>query len=121
MEREIKFRAWDKVLKKFLISENHPQGDNSLFWAVAYWLPIMQYTWLKDKNWKEIYESDIVKFKSKNWWNEPEKYIEEIKFNNWQFSPIEIEFDCDDDFYSYKYFDFEIIGNIYETPENLIK
>jgi len=36
MEREIKFRAWDKVLKKFLISENHPQGDNSLFWAVAY-------------------------------------------------------------------------------------
>jgi uncharacterized phage protein (TIGR01671 family) len=56
--REIKFRAWDKEDK--VMVEFFP-GDNLSDEYFCEPFIIMQYTGLKDKNGKEIYEGDIVK------------------------------------------------------------
>ena len=95
--REIKFRAWDKTLNK-MIQNITWKGDSQ---SDRY--SVMQYTGLKDKNGKEIYEGDILSIDGIGRipvkWNE-----EELRW-----SP-----------FIAKKTGFKIIGNIYENP-GLIK
>lgn len=68
MSREIKFRAWDKSLRK-MISPYCVNRDGSWFPSYSSFErdlegdgPLMQYTGIKDKNGKEIFEGDIAYF-----------------------------------------------------------
>mgnify|MGYP001221606843 CR=1 FL=1 len=141
MSREIKFRAWDKVekemiewseLRKLHASLSYIEESERLDARI-----LMQYTGLKDKNGKEIYEGDIVEFSDKWEWyrckygismmfaksEEGDRY-KKIKAA-YEAEPMErrvVQFDPYDsyglskvDLESY----WEIIGNIYQNPELL--
>ena len=123
--REIKFRAWDILKQRW---SNYKINDGTVYfmdkntgvWYGSYNkrykdFNLMQYTGLKDKNNKEIYEGDIL-FESFG-----EKYYK-VVFENGSFR-AEAEGDFDE--YSFDLIDVaaqgcEIVGNIYENPE-LIK
>lgn len=76
---------------------------------------LMQFTGLLDKNWKEIYEGDIVKFDPLiKMGNCDGTFAVEIKWNEFGWYPwwgtipqIQADHGC------------QIIGNIYENPELL--
>lgn len=121
--REIKFRAWDgkRMIKIFAHI-----GKNGRMYTIHHWgeepkYEVMQYTGLKDKNGKQIYEGDVVLGKFNL--DEVEDYIyltltEEEKKTQSKLFHIE------DIFYPYTNpipEDLEIIGNVYENPELLSK
>ena len=61
--REIKFRAWDRVLKRMLIPKFIGNGNNFCsddLMAVTGVIDLMQFTGLKDKNGNPIYEGDLL-------------------------------------------------------------
>ena len=100
--REIKFRAWNEAENKmyYEIEDIRPR----------YKIYLMQYTGLKDKNGKEIYEGDII-----------EHTIYRFAVPN--ITPLDRTTYWDetitDDWMSMSDVDWEIIGNIYENKELL--
>jgi uncharacterized phage protein (TIGR01671 family) len=124
--REIKFRGWNPEVSKMLynvaVSNNcfvHPeQTSGSDSWDAklveSKEIILMQYTGLKDKNGKEIYEGDIIFDGVSN---------QIVKFND---AFIDIKHGHGECYYNCSIFLFsnygkgdeiEIIGNIYENPE----
>ena len=129
--REIKFRAWDKKLKNMLFMDGMSMNweyDHLTFRITGYtdeeeWstneedLELMQYTGLKDKNGKEIYEGDLIKTHTEGdtllvIWNERSG-------NGWALKRqdgtiIQGLFPTND---GAPYPEVEIVGNLYEHPE----
>ena len=116
MTREIKFRAWDNINKK-MVEDIY---DHTFYKSLNDCLKnsfVMQYTGLKDKNGKEIYEGDIILFPHRR------KFAKgQVVFYNSGYK-IQYQEPCFDKFISlfvniYE-FELEVIGNIYENPELL--
>lgn len=123
--RKIKFRAWDKENEKMMkVSSLHLENkeisvkENGTFHLFRM-QDLMQYTGLKDKNGKEIYEGDIVliKLDETSTWH---KTV--VGFKKGAF--IANLIDKEDYVYIFHHGftsdDFEIIGNVYEN-KNLLE
>ncbi|MDT9337776.1 YopX family protein [Clostridium perfringens] len=142
MSREIKFRAWN-LEKKIMVYED--EDDSTIYWDGVYCSDVemvnirlrnseyewMQYTGLKDKNGKKIYEGDILRCKClkkckldscaekviqyKNslieWWESGCNLgyrLRDSKGKTMMIKPTHLNT-----------MEVEVIGNIYENPELL--
>lgn len=103
--REIKFRVWNTNLKRWV----HPtyQITNCIPSSEAN--KPMQYTGLKDKNGKEIYESDILSTPAGNGYVE---YSKGVYWLHWNKKDSTTLFDCSLEV-------LEVIGNIFENDDLL--
>ena len=106
--RELKFRVWEKSLGMMLFPDELilKKGAKPVD-------EVMQYTGLKDKNGKEIYEGDIVKWKQIVG---PDivREVQNIKgFHEMRGAALYASFPQINPAFC------EVIGNIYENPEML--
>lgn len=144
--REIKFRAWNKKDKEmedeFSLDSNGSrvftqEGSPDFFYPEPYediehktWI-LMQYTGLKDKNGKEIYEGDIVKdnynevgivsFGEHLSDNSGFEYAANVCTGFYVANPEVGENDYPRNWGQFYETGYIILGNIYENPELLPK
>ena len=120
--RELKFRVWNTKYNVMSYSCWEWKYDTDTIWQIFDCFDekyIMQYTWLSDRVWREIYEWDIIKYddeRSKPW---------EIKYYYWSY------FICKKGGSKFPMYDvsahtilvpnymdrYTVIWNIYENPE----
>jgi uncharacterized phage protein (TIGR01671 family) len=126
--RELKFRVWVKTNNSqqkysgmYLVYALAPDGvtviRSSVFSPNIFPIDdveIMQYTGLHDKNGKEIYEGDIVKYQI----SDTQHSIGDVQWDN-----LQMRFFFSGYYHgtldSYYIVKSEVIGNIYENPELL--
>ena len=128
--REIKFRAWDKKFKQMCtvdlldlltdgVEGNRPNGGGAVLENDEF--ELMQYTGLKDKNGKEIYEGDIFKHGTERsfvkWDKDDLQWFAQRCKKHY---PTDKILNKDGHMLS-GFSNYEVIGNVYENPELIEK
>ena len=134
--REIKFKAWDKKKKEIGVLTSNALKElllNDCFNALQEDYELMQFTGLKDRNGKEIYEGDILMYRNNMSVKNPGVPFDsyhKVCFGEYDFG----EYEDQEDGYGWYIQDvdvenygssltpissdmYEVIGNIYENPE----
>lgn len=136
-EIKIKFRAWDKENNKMLSHNDldcmDRDGIMHLFDIIKNpekeGVILNQFTGLKDKNWIDIYEGDILEYKTELGRHNLHKVFRHVgglvinshkdDFYKEEFTPF---YEACADNQTYQYIEqCEVIGNIYENKELTLK
>jgi uncharacterized phage protein (TIGR01671 family) len=124
--RDIKFRAWNGIelrqVDQITISQKTWSCESGYGVSIPYMphIILMQYTGLKDKDGKEIYEGDILQDTLTNMiYVVKFGFCKKYAFNGWY---VEIEHHqyqttINGDYDTNTNSKIEVIGNIYENPE----
>lgn len=125
MNREIQFRVWNVKDHWFFTDPNYPnlRQDGTLDVAFGAYdeFIIQQYTGLKDKNGKKIFEGDI--FVLDEGYGGPYVVCFDSQARFGLMTPVDFKsggYDCFDDLFRWYKFG-RIVGNIFENPELLNK
>ncbi len=124
--REIKFRAWDKDALKMVV----PLAIKNALPSQSKQDDLIQFTGLKDKNGKEIYEGDILDVDGREEYRGNKKYrgtfVVESELSGWgyEFHWRNISgYECSTHIMGFpaegQSQNIEVIGNIYENPDLL--
>ena len=124
MQRQLKFRAWDKLAKQFTYPDKGYQGHYVLTLNGEFWnlqngsggdeYVVQQWTGLNDYENNNIYEGDIVRYKldgtvytqTVGWGNNGWEMIDTRLYS----TPLIVNLP-----------NFEVVGNIFESRELLNK
>jgi uncharacterized phage protein (TIGR01671 family) len=129
--KEIKFRAWDANIKAFHLWDSESQPYGNIFWSMTKDenMQVDQYTGLKDRNGKEIFEGDIVRVsdffadipfaENGEWMESSEDLTGVVIFEDGAFQIETPQRIFDIPLFAVEYPGIENLGNYYQNPELL--